>query len=147
MPGKKTKQNGNKTNPDTIASRLKAVKAMELRMEGLPFTEIARQVGYNSQQAAHDAVKRALLRTEREPADRLRELELARLDVLWQAQFMIAQVGDVQALSACLRIMERRAKLIGLDAPERKEVTGKDGEPLTAPTIIIQPDEADTNPA
>lgn len=116
-------------------------------MEGKSFPEIAKELNYNSRQAAFDAVSRALDRTEREPADALRRLDLERLDVLWQIQFLNAQGGDVQALAACMKIMERRAKLLGLDAPDKKEVTGADGAPLTAPTIIIQADEANGDSA
>lgn len=138
---KRTKANGNKTNAATIQSRLKAAKAVELRMEGKTFSEIARELGYNSQQAAHDAVKRALDSTLRESADRLRELELARLDVLWQIQYLNAQGGDVQAMAACMKIMERRAKLLGLDAPVKVDnnVTTNDGVLVVGP--VMSPEE------
>ncbi len=100
-------------------------------MEGKSFDQIAEEAGYNSRQAAHDAVKRALDRIEREPADALVKLDLERLDVLWQIQYINAQAGDVQAMAACMKIMERRARLLGLDAPiktdNKTEVSGKDG--------------------
>lgn len=124
-------QNGQKTKPETIEARMKAAKALELRMEGKSFDQIAEEAGYNSRQAAHDAVKRALDRIEREPADALVKLDLERLDVLWQIQYLNAQSGDVQAMAACMKIMERRARLLGLDAPiktdNKTEVSGKDG--------------------
>lgn len=103
---------------------MRATKAVALRLEGKTFPEIARELKYNSQQAAYDAVMRTLKATQREPADELRKLELERLDVIWPTHYLNAQAGDVQALSACIRIMERRANLLGLDAPEKKEVTG-----------------------
>lgn len=110
---------------------MKAAKALELRMEGKSFDAIAEEAGYNSRQAAHDAVKRALDRIEREPADALVKLDLERLDVLWQIQYLNAQAGDVQAMAACMKIMERRAKLLGLDAPvktdNKTEVVSKEG--------------------
>ncbi len=124
-------QNGQKTKPETIEARIRAAKALELRMEGKSFDQIAEEAGYNSRQAAHDAVKRALDRIEREPADALVKLDLERLDVLWQIQYINAQAGDVQAMAACMKIMERRARLLGLDAPiktdNKTEVSGKDG--------------------
>jgi len=36
----------------------------------------------------------------------------------------------LQAIDRLLKISERRAKLLGLDKPEKRELTGKDGEPL-----------------
>lgn len=125
------KQNGQKTKPETIEAKQRAVLALEARKEGKTFAQIAEEVGYNSPQAAHDAVKRALDAMIREPAESVRRLELERLDTLWQIQYLNAQAGDVQAMAACMRIMERRAKLLGLDAPtkveSKTEVTNTDG--------------------
>lgn len=120
-----------KTSPETIASRVRAAKALELRSEGMGFPEIAKELGYNSRQAAHDAVQRALDGVLREPAEKLRTLDLERLDRMWQTHFLQAQAGDVQSLSACLKIMERRARLLGLDAPVQQELSGKGGGPIT----------------
>lgn len=91
-------------------------------MEGKSFPEIAKEVGYKSRQAAHDAVKRALDLITREPAQELIKLDLERLDQMWGIHYLNAQAGDVQALAACLKIMERRAKMLGLDTPERHQV-------------------------
>lgn len=112
----------NKSHPITIAAKVKAAKAVELRMEGKGFPEIAKELGYNSRQAAHDAVMRALRETLREPCEELIRLDLERLDALWQIQYLTAQGGDPQAMAACMKIMERRAKLLGLDAPAKQEV-------------------------
>lgn len=143
MPGKRKRPNNSKSSPETISSRVKGAKAMELRMEGKSFPEIAKELGYNSRQAAFDAVSRALDRTEREPADALRKLDLERLDALWQIHFLNAQAGDVQALAACMKIMERRAKLIGLDAPvktdNKTEFVGNEGVLVVGP--VMSPDE------
>jgi hypothetical protein len=148
MPDKKRKKpshNGKVTSPEVAAAKAKAAKALELRMEGKSFDAIAQEAGYNSRQAAFDAVKRSLLAITREPAEELIRLDLERLDVLWGIQYLNAQAGDVQAMAACMKIMERRARLLGLDAPAKQEVTGKDGTPLvtTGPIIIGGPAEAD----
>ena len=129
--------NGQKTKPETIEAKLKAAKAVELRMEGKTFDEIAEEAGYNSRQAAFDAVRRAITAIVREPAEELIKLDLERLDKVFGIHYLNAQGGDVAALAACMKIMERRAKLLGLDAPAKQEVTGKDGAPLI-PTPIYQ---------
>ena len=115
--------NGQVTSPETIEAKTKAAKALELRKDGKTFDEIAEAVGYNSRQAAHDAVKRALMAIIREPAKELITLDLERLDKMWEIHFLNAQAGDVNALTACLKLMERRAKLLGLDSPEKVEVS------------------------
>jgi hypothetical protein len=91
-------------------------------MEGKTFEEIAKEIGYAGKQGAYDAVRRSLVEIIREPAEALVKLDLERLDVLWQIQYLNAQGGDVAAMSACMKIMERRAKLLGLDAPEKREI-------------------------
>ena len=45
------------------------------------------------------------------------QLELQRLDSLFQPHFDRGLTGDARATLVCLKIMERRARLLGLDAP------------------------------
>lgn len=134
---KKPSRNGRKTSPETAAAKVKAAKALELRMEGRTFEAIAQELGYAGKQGAYDAVKRSLDAITREPAEELIKLDLERLDALWGIQYLNAQAGDVQAMAACMKIMERRAKLLGLDAPEKRELSGPNGAPIpTMPTTI-----------
>ncbi len=134
-------RNGKVTSPETAAAKLKAAKALELRMEGKTFEAIAQEAGYNSKQAAYDAVKRSIDAITREPATDLLKLDLERLDAMWGIHYLNAQVGDVQALAACMKIMERRARLLGLDAPVKQELAGKGGKDLlpNRPVLNIAP--------
>jgi len=119
-------RNGAVTSPETAAAKQKAAKAVELRMEGKTFDEIAQECGYKHKSSAFDAVKRALELVVREPATELIKLDLERLDKIWGIHYLNAQAGDVQALGACMKIMERRAKLLGLDAQPEKVVPTDD---------------------
>ena len=114
-------RNGGKTNKATLEARVRAAQALTLRMEGQTFEAIANQLGYAGKQGAYDAVRRSLREVIREPAEELIQLDLKRLDVLWGIQYLNAQAGDVQAMAACMRIMERRAKLLGLDAQPKTQ--------------------------
>ena len=38
--------------------------------------------------------------------------------------------GDERAVAQFVNLLQRRAKLLGLDAPQRQEHTGRDGEPI-----------------
>ena len=60
--------------------------------------------------------------TVQEAADELRQLECSRLDALQQAWWHRALSGQVKATQLLIKIMERRAKLLGLDAPARVNV-------------------------
>ena len=113
-----------------LASHDRKLRALELRKAGVPFQAIADQLGYRSSSGAFNAVKAALKATLREPADELRELEVARLDAMLLPLWRRVQSGDEKAVDRVLRIMERRARLLGLDAPRRQELSGPDGAPI-----------------
>ncbi|MGQ9555903.1 MAG: hypothetical protein ACUVWR_17520 [Anaerolineae bacterium] len=97
-------------------------QALELRKAGVPYLEIAARLGWRSASTAHVAVTRALRRTLQEPADELRELEVARLDALLFAIWPQTSEGNLDAIDRALRIMERRAKLLGLDRPVEQKL-------------------------
>ena len=103
-------------------------KALDMRSRGYSYTDIAKALGI-SRSTAHKYVTAELdkLRAEtRASAAQIRSLELARLDRLWRrAEEMLAD-GDAdgaKAIAAAIRIMERRARLLGLDE-QGAEVTG-----------------------
>lgn len=104
-------------------------KVLELRRAGLTWQRIAEQVGYADHTGAYAAYKRAMKRTLQEPADELRQSEIDRLDRLQLAIWPRAMNGDNSSVVTILRIMERRAKLLGLDMPVKiaQEVTVWEG--------------------
>ena len=131
------------TSPRIDAAERDA-KALELRKDGLTYTQIAERLGI-SRSTAHKHVTRGLHRTRQEPAEELRRLEAERLNQLWaeamavlRRRHLLVQSGKVvkgddgqpitddgpvlQATTTLLRVMERRARLFGLDAPARHEV-------------------------
>jgi hypothetical protein len=90
---------------------------MQLRIAGASFAAIATELGYADRKGAERAVIAGLRAYFREPANDLLPLELDRLDRLQLAIWQQAMDGNVQAVLAVLRIMERRARYAGLDAP------------------------------
>jgi hypothetical protein len=116
-----------KTSPRRLASAERQRKALELRAIGMTYEAIADQVGYKSRQAAFDAIDRALKKMLREPAEQARNLDLKRLDAMTLALWSQARQGNQGAIDRLLRIMERRAKLLGLDAPTKVAPTTPDG--------------------
>lgn len=95
------------------------IRALELRKSGVSYEDIARELGYRGRDGAHRAVSAALKRTLQEPADELRRLESERLDAMLFAIAPLVRRGNLEAIDRALKIMERRAKLLGLDAPIR----------------------------
>lgn len=125
MPGKSThakstrpKHGGNrgKSSPDTISARQRQTEALRMRQEGRTFQEIADTLGYSDRSGAYVATMAALTETTTEPNNEMRSLELGRLDELQAGLWKKATGGDVQAVDRVLKVMERRAKIVGLDA-------------------------------
>lgn len=96
-------------------------KVLEMRLLGLSWDAIAANVGYASRGAAWNAYQRALTRTLQEPAAEVRQQELERLNRIMSAHIRNAMNGDVAATNTVLRIMDMRAKLLGLFAPTKLE--------------------------
>jgi len=110
-----------KSQTRTVKAHDRHLQALELRKAGATYQAIADQLGYASPHGAHAAVASALKATLREPAEALRELELVRLDSALLGIWRRVQSGDYKAIDRLVRIMERRAKLLGLDTPRRTE--------------------------
>jgi DNA-binding transcriptional MerR regulator len=93
----------------------KATKALRLREAGLTYEEIAQQLNLSNRGAAHNLVKRHLKRYVDEPAEEHLALELSRLDMLTRALSTKVAKGELGAIDRYLKVMERRAKYLGLD--------------------------------
>jgi len=104
------------------------MQALEMRKKGESFPAIAKSLGYATMSGAYNAVMSAIKRTLQEPADEVRQLELARLDALLSAAWKAAMANDGDAQYRVLAIMARRAKLLGLDAPTKIAPTDPTGE-------------------
>lgn len=125
----------NAPRKSTAAERKR--QALEFRMAGLTFQQIGDQLKI-TKQAAHQLVVTALDEVREqiaETAPQVLTMELERLDSLWRTVYPEAKRGNLGAVDRSIRIMERRAKLLGLDAPAKSDVTSG-GEKITAPTII-----------
>ena len=97
------------------------VKALELRKAGVSYRQIAEALGVDVR-TAHRDVMHELEQIEKHAAElrpRVLQLELERADALWMASYPEAKRGHLGAIDRCVKIMERRAKLLGLDAATR----------------------------
>lgn len=110
-----------------ISATEKQRQALELRKAGVSYADIAEIVGYKGQSGAHAAVKAALFKTIKEPADELRQLECERLDVMLKSIWPSVLEGSNEAVDRAIKIIARRAALLGLDAPTKVAPTTPDG--------------------
>lgn len=102
-------------------------KATRMRTLGFSYRQIAKQLELASPASAHRAVKRALAEVVREPAEELLKLELERYDaMLVQAIDLVDKAADpivkLQAIDRVLKVSESRRRLLGMDAPTKREL-------------------------
>jgi hypothetical protein len=107
------------------------IEALELRRAGLGYIAIGARLGLGKSQAHRLVV--AALKEAREQvsanADDLRAEEVSRLDAMLVGLWNQARNGGVSAIDRVVKIMERRAKLLGLDAPVKMAHGGDPGAP------------------
>lgn len=125
----------------------RTAQAVQMRLRGKSYSEIGAVLGI-TKQAAHQLVTAAFeeMRTQTaEDTEQLRQIELARLEELHDRFMPLTQAAEdpvlidaaKKAADIVLKAAERRAKLLGLDAPTKSEVSGKDGQPLIAGVFAI----------
>ena len=105
-----------RTSSRKIEAALKEARAIELRLQGFNYREIADALGYASAGSAHKAVVRGLARLyPREKAEDLLRLELARLDHILWVLWPKVERGDLVAIDRALRVIALQSRLLGLD--------------------------------
>jgi len=112
------------TAPKMVIAAQRRVQALELRKAGYTYEQIGVALGISSQAAYKHVVKALGVINEKlsEATEELRTLEVQRLDRLFEVMYKKAEKGDMNAIDRCVRLMERRAKLLGLDAPAKQEI-------------------------
>ncbi len=146
-------QKGKATSPRTVSIHDKQAQAVELNALGWTFARIAAVLGYKDPSSARKAVLAVMARTDSASAGELRAAHQERIRMAYEqigpimrgelvlpemlpagydAEF-VGKVADriradrdlkLKGSDRWLRTMEREAKLHGLDAPVRSEVSG-----------------------
>lgn len=109
------------TQPTRVRAAQRREQAFHLRLAGATYSAIGAALGI-SKQAAHSLVLETLDETRIKTAEavaQVRELEVARIDAI--VAKLWAQRGDPRTADTILRAIDRRARLLGLDAPTKVE--------------------------
>lgn len=113
---------GASKNPKPTAARLvQQTKALHLRAHGHTYRGIAKALECSVAQA-HKLVDTAIAEERTAIATAkadLIALEVTRCDIYLAAIAQKIQKGDTKAVDTALRVADRRAKLLGLDAPSK----------------------------
>jgi hypothetical protein len=117
-------------HPDDAKLAESRRQALSLRIAGASYRKIAETMGI-SVAWAHELVTNALREVQeagRELADGVRDLERERLDALLLSLWTKRE--NPRVADTILRVMERRARLDGLDVPSTTRFEGPDGGPI-----------------
>jgi hypothetical protein len=131
------KRKPQKATPTIIHNAERAARALELRKGGATYEMIGQDLEVSTVRA-FQIVNEALKALVAEPAAEVRKLEVERLDhmlsVIWPVATNAASettTVDASLLEMILKaqdgvrkLMERRAKLLGIDAPEKVQEVG-----------------------
>jgi hypothetical protein len=119
-----------KGNPDMVASAFKQTLAMRLRVKGHTYQDITDRLQLPAIETARELVMAGIRNVRVDTAEELRDIELTRLESLnvlaWKAIQKASRRGDTKGvatvLNSLVRLSDRRAKLMGLDAPVKYDL-------------------------
>lgn len=122
------RQGGRNTTPEddsrTHEIRERQKRSLALRLEGHSFQAIADALGHGDKKKAHRDVTDALDAIPRENATQLLELTNARLEEVIRGHLTAASTGDADSAHVVISAVKEFAKLNGLNAPVKAEVSG-----------------------
>lgn len=119
----------NPTHPQRLLTRQRELQAVDMRIAGMRYEDIGPKLGM-TKIGAYAMVERVLKRWNEElleKAERLRQQQMERCRVMMRGLWPKIKKGDVKAVTAGLKVIERISKLQGLDAPVQISGTGTDG--------------------
>lgn len=108
----------------------KKAKALQMALGGASYETIARECGWANKSTAYRHVQNAMRDwspIDYSDAQTMRAQEMARLDRLMTTHWVNALRGDVRASEICLRIIQQRCRIMGLEAPTKIDATVKSG--------------------
>jgi len=112
-----------------IQAQENRARAVELRKLGMSYADIGKQLDISAQ-AAHKTVGKAMTEVKTlQDADAIitKTMELEKLDKVEMRLWNESKVAAVPAFNTMLKVFERRAKLMGLDAPVKHANTNIEG--------------------
>lgn len=109
------------TSPESVARIERLDRIFEARRKGLTIAEIARNEGLSRRTIHRILTSEMMKRKERfgEKADALIQMQLDRLEMLWNKLQNKIDRGDARACEVGITVLRRQAELMGLDQPTK----------------------------
>jgi hypothetical protein len=122
---------------DSIAEQISRVgrgesQAMVVIPEGVTFPPDYKI----SRQACHKAFSKALIREPALELEEFRKLDTSRCEEMFMNLQPGIRKGNARAIEVGIRVLDHKAKINGYAAPQKHELTGKDGKPLTLVQLL-----------
>jgi hypothetical protein len=89
-----------------------------------------------SRQACHKAFRKAIAREPSAAAEEFRKLDSARCEDMFMNLVPGIRKGNPRSVEAGVKVLRHSAQINGYAAPQRHELTGKDGRPLTLVQLL-----------
>jgi hypothetical protein len=89
-----------------------------------------------TKQACYKAFRKALAREPSLELEEMRKLDTARSEEMFFNLQPAIRKGKERAVEAGIKLLDHSARINGYTAPQRHELTGKDGRPLTLVQLI-----------
>lgn len=127
FPDKPARNPDNRVNTSgvRITAAKRRIEAMQLRQQGFTYKEIAERLGCSTQRA-HSIVQTEFerLRAEQnELAVNILRVATDRVESLFKVYYQKAMNGDRLAADMVIKLLDRQARLFGLDGPKKVEAT------------------------
>ncbi|WP_298209430.1 hypothetical protein [Ferrimicrobium sp.] len=115
----------------------KRATALELRLQGMTYRQIGDAMGI-ADSSAHDLVTAALREIPAPGVELLRREQGETLRLMLRHLWPRIERGEPRAIEVGVRILERQAKLLGLDAPAVKQVEVITKEAIEAAILDLE---------
>jgi len=89
-----------------------------------------------SKQACHKAFRKAIAREPSLELEALRKLDTERAEEMFLNLQPAIRKGNPRAIEVGVKLLDHTAKIQGYASPQRHELTGKDGQPLTLLQVL-----------
>jgi hypothetical protein len=89
-----------------------------------------------SRQACHKAFRKAIAREPSLAAEEFRKLDSSRCEEMFLNLQPGIRKGNPRSVEAGVKVLRHSAQINGYGAPQRHELTGKDGSPLTLVQLL-----------
>jgi len=140
--------NRNKTRAhQAIERELRRVKVIELYQQGLSQVEVARELDCSVgtvNKDLHDLRVDAQTHSRRETQQYI-DQQLADIEAIRTALLPKVKKGSEKAATTLVVALNRQAKLLGIDGPDKHEVAGPNSGPISWKEAVEQADFTDAD--